>query len=272
MPTSKLVFTFPGSRIAGLMLLLFLFLAAQQNSCRRQLSDERIQPAVTPRSSDFLLRRLAENRQENIRTLSAHAKIYAESDGMAVEAQANLIWIRDSVLWLNVKKLGVEAARALISRDSVIILNRLDNTYVQSDFTTLQHNYSLPDGFPFLQDLLLSAAWFSPDLSLEADIRDSLHRLSGSNPLFSAEYRIEEGAFVLRQETFIQPRDSRILTLQYGEFKKLNGAGLFPYIRRIQVFSPESGALRLDIEFTAIEVNVPKSYRFEIPAHYERID
>jgi hypothetical protein len=254
-------------------LLLFFLLSFQQTTCWRRTISDTITPATTPLSADFLTKQLALNTPDRVKTISAHARIFVEGDGMAVEASANLIWIRDSVLWLNVKKLGMEAARALVTRDSVIVLNRVDKTCQISDMEALQQEYSLPGGFPLLQHLLLATAWITPDLNLQADIKDDLHRLSGSNGRYAADYRIEEGAFVLRQATFLQQQDARMLSLQFAQFKKLpGGAGIFPYIRRIEAFSPEAGNIRLEIEFTDIEINVPKPYRFEIPDHYQRME
>ena len=255
-----------------LALLLLALLSAQRSGCRRAASGDVIEPAQTVRSSDFLLKKLQARDLEAVKTLAAKAKIFAESDDMSVEATANLIWIRDDALWMNVKKLGIEVARALVTKDSVIVLNRLDNTYTAQSIDALERQYSLPEGFPLLQNLLLASAWLAPDMALQSDIKDQLHRLTGSNNRYSADYRIEERSFNLRQETFVQQRDSRILNLQFDQFKNLPGAGLFPYLRRLEAFSPDSGNLRLEIEFTDVEVNVRNTFRFEIPAHYRRVE
>lgn len=264
---------YPGSiRVAAALLLLVLFVSAQQTGCRRRtpLSDS-IVPATTARSGRFLLDRLEDNMPKQLESLKIRLKIYAENDGMATEAYANLIWIRDSALWLNIKKLGIEAARVLVTPDSMVVLNRLDKTVYTQNMEAVQREYSLPDGFPFLQALVLATAWRAPDIDLQPDIRDSLHRLSGTNGRFSADYRIEEKTFLLRQEIFVQPKDARTLSLLFAQFEKLPDAGRFPYFRRIELYSPESGAMRLDVELSDVEVNVPKSFRFEIPAHYQRI-
>ncbi|MEQ1745963.1 MAG: DUF4292 domain-containing protein [Saprospiraceae bacterium] len=253
------------------MIAAFLLISARQTSCSRRVSDDAITPATTPRSIDFLKKQLSKNAPDGIHTISAHARIYAEGNGTSVEAGANLIWIRDSVLWLNIKKFGIEVARARITLDSVIILNRLEKTVEARDMEHLQREYSLPEGFALVQHLLLGSAWFASDMPLQADIKDSLHRLAGANGHFSADYRIEEGAFLLRQAIFLQQQDASLLTLQFGQFKKLPGAGMFPYIRRVEAYSPDSGDLRIEIEFTDIEINVPKPYRFEIPEHYRRL-
>ncbi len=257
-------------RLTVIFLLAVMLLSAQHSSCSRKMPGEKIIPAIKVMPSAFLLKHLESGQTQNINSLSAQANIYAESDGMAVEAYANLVFIRGSAVWFNVKKLGVEAARGLITRDSFFIINRLEKTYRAESIESIQRQYSLPEGLPLLQHLLLGSAWLAPGMGLEADIKDSLHSLSGSNQQFSADYRLEEGSFVLRQEMFIQKKDSRLLSVQFGQFADLPGLGIFPYLRRIEAFSPESGNLLLDIKFTDIEINRPSNYRFEIPSHYRR--
>lgn len=254
--------------------IMLLLSSAQQTGCHRKAtaSGDTIVPATTNRSSDYLIKQLRKKNLDAVRTLTARAKIYAEGDGMAIEANANLVWIRDSALWVNVKKLGIEAVRALVTRDSVFMLNRLENTYTAQDLGTLQRQYSLPEGFPLLQHLVLASAWLTPDMLLQADIKDSLHRLSGANNQYSIDYRIEEGSYYLRRETFVQQRDARILSLEFDQFKKLPGAGVFPYLRRIEASSPDNGAVHLEIEFTDVEFNAPATFRFDIPAHYRRAE
>ena len=261
-------------KTGGLLVVasLLLGLSAKESGCGHKGAAEPAQPATTVQASDFLMQKLKNHDVSGIQTLSARAEIFAEGQGQSVAANANIIWIRDSILWLNVKKLGVEAARALVTKDSVYLINRLDQTYSVKGLESLQRQYSLPGGFPLLQDVVLASAWFFPDISLQSDIKDDLHRLSGSNEQSGADYRLEEGSYVLRSESFVQQRDARIITLGFDQYKRLTGAGVFPYLRSIEAYSPESGALRLQLELSDVEVNVPKNYRFEIPDHYERIE
>lgn len=236
-------FTSVESQPAGRLLLLasLLFcLAAKESGCRKK--DTRAPtPATEKRPAIFLLDKLRKRDVSGVKTLSARAAIFAEGEGQSVAANANIIWIRDSVLWINVKKLGIEAARALVTRDSVYLINRLDQTYSVKGLASLQRQYNLPEGFPLLQDMVLASAWFFPDISLESDIKDELHRLSGSNGQSGADYRLEEGSYFLRSESFVQQRDARVVTLGFDGYQRLPGVGVFPYLRSIEAYSPENG-------------------------------
>lgn len=251
----------------------FLLFSAQETGCRKNTRGlEGPHSATTARSTSFLKKKLSSHQRSNVVSVNAQAKIFVEGEGQSMGASTNIIWVRDSAVWLNVKKLGFEVARALVTRDSVFVLNRLEKTYSARALESLQRQYSLPAGFELVQSLLLASPWFFPDIQLETDVKDGYHRLSGSNSRFAADYRIEESAFWLRQEIFLQPRESRTVSAKFDNYKKTALAGWFPYLRTVEAFSPETGNLRLSIELSDVEFNVPKSFRFEIPKHYERMD
>ncbi|MBL7803690.1 MAG: DUF4292 domain-containing protein [Saprospiraceae bacterium] len=256
----------------ALLLLCLLLGSAADNGCRRHRSDD-VKPATENRPSDYLLAQLQKNTRSEVRYFSAQAKIFATGDVDPISANANIIWIKDSVLWLNVRKFGIEAVRALVTRDSVFILDRLNDTYTAQGLESLQRNYGLPGGFDLLGNLLMGSAWVPADAGQwQSGLDDGLHRLSGSNNRLTANYHLEENGWRLRHAAFLDKRDARALSLDFEQFKKLSGTpAAFPYFRRIAAYSPESGMLQLEIELSDVQINVPKPFRFEIPAHYQRL-
>ena len=261
MPASSIQFWAP--------LLLSLLLAAGCVGARRATGAYR--PASKVRPPSELLAKIQANEHAGVFALSAKARVYTESEAGAINASANILWLRDSVMWITVRKFGVEAVRALITPDSAFILYRLEQQYAARSLSEIRQQYSLPEGFELLQRLLLGDAWLPADVAFQSDIRDSLHCLRGAGPRFALDYRIEEGNFWLRTARFLQQQEARSLVLDFDRYEKLSGVGQFPYLRRIEAHSPEDGALRVELEFTEIEVNVSRPYRFEIPAHYQRV-
>ncbi len=250
---------------------LFL-LSAKETGCRKTPNFGESGPATETRSPEYLKKKLRGYDRKNLNLVNAQAKVFYEGNGQSLGATANIIWIRDSVMWMNIKKFGLEAARVLVTRDSVFILNRLEKTYSAKGLESLQRQYSLPAGFDLVQSLLLASPWFFPDIQLDSDLKDGQHRLSGSNGRFSTDYRIEEEAYWLNQELFLQPRDTRSMNVLFGNYKKTALAGWFPYLRTVEASSPESGDMRISVDLTEVEFNVPKIIRFEIPKHNEKVD
>jgi hypothetical protein len=261
------------TRFQQFLLLFFVagLLSAKGTGCGRPHADVAGQPATEVRAVNFLLKKLQNRDVSKVKYLNAQAKIFVDGGGQSMTANANIVWIRDSVMWLNVKKFGLEAARALVTRDSVFMLNRLNKTWSARGLESLEREYSLPDGFALLQQFILASAWIDPKMELRADIKDEFHRLSGSNGPIVADYRVEEGSYLLRSQSFIQPAEKRNVSLSFDNYKKTPVAGQFPYLRHMEAFSPDAGNMRLDIELTDVEINIPKNFKFEIPSSYDKV-
>lgn len=257
------------ARVICLMAVLML-ISAKESGCSRNTAVDTPLLATQPRSAGFLLDKLKQVKASQIRTLSAKARITVGGAGEEMQANASLVWIRDSIVWVNIKKFGFEAARVLITRDSVYMLNRLEKSYTVEGLDALQRQYNLPDGFPLLQQIILANAWLFPDMPLQPGIKDGLHDLKGSDGRYAAEYGLEEGTFLLRKETFIHQKDAGSLSLAFDGYKKLPGAGLFPYLRHVQAYSSENGQTEFSIELSDVELNEPVVYRFEVPDYYKR--
>lgn len=255
------------------MKLLFVTLAIIFSACGTgRMDDAAGKVATEPRTAQFLVKKLQGRNLDAVKRMSAQTRIYVEGDGQSMSANGNIVWVRDSAIWLNVKKFGLEAARVLVTPDSVFMINRLQKTWNSRSLESLQSEYQLPGGFDLLQDFLLGRAWMDKEMELKSDIDEGLHRLAGSNGVVAADYRIEEGSFLLKSESFLQPRTARNVRFSFENYQKTKYAGLYPLIRTIQAFSPETKDVQFELEFLNVDFNSPAPYRFEIPATYQRTE
>jgi hypothetical protein len=70
---------------------------------------------------------------------------YRGSDGKNYDVNANIRMQRDSAIWISVNAvLGIEALRALITRDSVKLIDKLNKTYTAHSIDYLQSTTALP--------------------------------------------------------------------------------------------------------------------------------
>lgn len=256
---------------------LVLFTNAVHQGCskRANIAEGPPAPATEVRPPDLLLKKMAQQDQQlrSVQSLTAKAKISSEGEGMSIAVNANIIWIRDSVIWLNAKKFGIEAVRVLITRDSVFVLNRLESTCTAASLESLRARYRLPDGdaFDILQRTLLGVPALTDINQIRSDIQQERHRLTGEKGPVAATYLIEEGSFLLKNELFLKKTDQTSVHIAFDSHRKVNQMpGLFSFSRQIETFSPESGSQRADIAIEDLIINNAPSYRFEIPAHYSR--
>ncbi len=248
----------------------FLLISAKQSSCKHSKEVVVATEATEKRSGAFLIKKLKDDPYSKIERLNAQAQIHIEGDGQSFNANANIIFVRDSFIWINIKKFGIEAARALITPDSIHVLNRLEKTVQSNSISTLQKTYNLPAGFDLIQKALLGNAYLLDDKAPVPALKNGLHSLSMTSTTANGEYLLEEGTFRLRTETFIQPLESRIITIDFGDYKKTSNNLWFPYLRAIEAYSPSDDKMKLEVNMSNIEINVVKNWRFEIPAHYKK--
>jgi hypothetical protein len=247
-------------------------LSAHSKGCSRKSGSNAATGAATElRTPAFLLEKLKKSQIKEATSLSARAQISFDYDGPAMTVNANIHWIRDSIIWLNVKKFGIEAARVLVTRDSVFMLNRLEKTYSAQGLESLQRQYNLPEGFQLLQKTMLAQPWIFEDMPFQSALEEGMHTLKGTNGRFLAAYRLQENPYLMRRESFVEQKDSRVITLDFDRYEKVDGLGLFPYLRTVEAYSPETGNTKVDISLSDLEVNVEKAIRFEVPDHYKRI-
>ena len=84
---------------------LFVSLAFFLSACGASRPDDppgRV--ATEPRTAQFLIKKLQARNMETVRRMSAQTRIYVEGDGQSMSANGNIVWVRDSAIWLNVKK------------------------------------------------------------------------------------------------------------------------------------------------------------------------
>lgn len=264
----------PRSFALNLCLLGILFLLQIQGSCDKGGNRTKgvSKPATQVRDARFLQTQLREAilQDKEAQSLFSKFKLNTSGDAGVIQANGNLLWIRDSVIWVNVKKFGIEAVRALIRPDSVFILNRLEQTYTARSISDLKKEYNLPGGFDLLQHAVLGEAWLPEGIDFQSDTLNGLHRLKAAKHPYFLEYFLDEGPFLLQKARFLQPDAGRLIWMDQDAYQKVRGLGNFPYIRFVEAQSPENGNLAFEIEFNDLEFNQAHSYRFILPDHYAR--
>jgi hypothetical protein len=89
--------------------------------------------------------------------LSTKAEVsYTDKSGETNSFDVNLRIHRDSAVWISVTPLlGIELARVLITRDSVIVLDRLHKNYMKRDFKYFEELWKTEVNFEMLQAVIV---------------------------------------------------------------------------------------------------------------------
>ncbi len=209
-------------------------------------------------------------------------------DGQQKLSSAILIRMKyDSIIWVSVvPALGIEVARVRITRDSVLLVNKLQKTYFRGDFPSLQAKYQVPIDFKMLQDALVANYVPLPedqDLSESFDTPvQTLHHQQGT--LLVDHFIDRENLWPVKLAIRDQ-RSGNALTVDYVDFKPLHegapaDARAFPYAALFSIQqaprpdAPPEELKNILISLDHKTVSVPAEkldFSFEVPANYERV-
>lgn len=221
------------------------------------------------RSAKYISKRIDQNKVD-VNWLSGKGKIYFKGNGQSIRGTFTIRMKKDSVIWMNVKKFGIEGARMLITRDSVYAINRLEKSYIAKDISFVQQEYNLPADFQALQEVLLGNA-IMVDNELDVAIDELQYHLEDKDAELQRAYWFDGYDFRLHRMVFEEPRQARKVSVEQKEFKQVNEKINFSYFRQLNIDSPDSGEVTVELTYTDVEVNVPKTIKFDIPSRYRYI-
>jgi Domain of unknown function (DUF4292) len=208
--------------------------------------------------------------------LTAKSKLSFKSKTQDISnANLNLRVRKDSVIWISISKVGIEAVRALITRDSVAIMDKLERRYAIYDFPTLSKQFNFDMNFDLLQALIVGNLPLPkrPAQKIKKERDYLLLRQSAGKVL--VENYIGENDRKLKRLMVTEQPTKNALRLDYDDFDLLNNF-LFPYssLVTLDYQSQVDGQFYqtlIQIKHSKVElVDKDPGFPFTIPPKYQR--
>jgi hypothetical protein len=208
--------------------------------------------------------------------LTAKSKFSIKSkDENTDNASMNIRVRKDSLIWFSVQKLGIEAARGIATRDSIIILDKIHSEYSVYDFPTLSRQFNFDLSFDLLQSLIVGNLPLPKRPAQKIKNERDYLLLRQSEGKVLVENYIGEDDRKLKKLMVTEQPTKNTLRLDYADFKALNNF-LFPYTSLITLDykSDADGQFYqklLQIRHNKVElVDKTPGFPFSIPAKYVR--
>lgn len=206
----------------------------------------------------------------NFTTFSAKINVdYTASDGKKYDVNASLRMYKDSAIWISITAIfGIEGLRALITPDSVKILNKQDKVYTARSVAYLQEVTQLPLDLHSLQDVLIGNPVFvdthvvSYNRTPAAITMVSIGEWFKNFLTLSTNYKIENSKL-----DDVDITHSRTCNLSYANYENSKGVD-FSTKRRITV--AEKSNLDIKLDFKQYEFNETLSFPFSVPKNYKK--
>ena len=230
------------------------------------VSQEKVEVDKKPQNLNMLK---GKNMQFN--TLALKGKADLAINGEEHNVSMNIRIQKDKKIWVIVTAAGgiVEVARAVITPDSLLLLNKIEKTYLKKPFSYIYSYTNKQINFGLLQ-AVLSGNTIPDFMTTKSNLilENGVWLLNCNNgdlayqSLFNTLSKVSE-------TTLNDARAGQAFKVTYGKYTPINNA-LFPSSLMINTMS---GAKKMNIaiEFSKIETNVAVEFPFTVPKNYELI-
>jgi len=266
-------------------LLFVLLIVGAVFGCR---STKNIQTVITPKkdtvqvvkiedpkadSSKFInaIYHAIERNRIDFNTFSAKIKVdFEDKEGKKNDFTAFVRLKKDSILWISINALlGIEAFRAIITPDSVKILNKLDKIVQLRSVEYLQEVSKVPFTFKEIQNIIIGNPVYLDSNIVAYNKQEREISLISIGQVFKQLLTVSSEDYSIRNSKLddVDVDRARTCLVIYGDYEKKNNIR-FSTFRKITV--SEKSKLDIEMKYKQYEFNEELNYPFSIPKNYKR--
>jgi hypothetical protein len=211
------------------------------------------------------------NRVTNFNTLLAKVKVeYRGANGKKPDFNADVRVKKDSIIWISINSILGEALRAVITKDSVKVLYKYPDKYVQlRSIEYIQEVTHIPFSFTELQDLLMGNPIYLDSNIVSYKNEEKTVSLMSVGALFKHLLTVDKGNYLPVHSKLddVDVLRARTCDITYDDYESKSGIN-FSKHRKIVV--SEKTTLEIELQFKQFDFNNQLSFPFKIPKNYKR--
>jgi len=223
---------------------------------------------LTNRSEKELLQAI-EKHNIDCDFLSAKAKLHFKNEYESGTAKVNVRIAKDSLIWMNVKKLGIEIARTLIRPDSVFIVYRFEKAYEQGAAHQFNSAYGLSLDFDLLQSFLIGNV-NAPKAIESKELIEGLYQVISQSEEYKTTHKMDPVSLKIKSYKLVD-LNGQTMSTEFSNYEKLESGEEISMNRSYISTSDYGGTTEALIKISSYELNNPKEIKFEIPKHYTEL-
>jgi hypothetical protein len=267
-----------------LLLFLFVGILILGSSCKSK--KHVLKTSIKEYGFSYLYARLLDN-QVDFNSLSAKFTMVYVDEKSKTNLRGQLRIKNDSLIWMSITPaLGIEAARLMLTNDSIKFINRLNKTYFSGRYELIDSVLNTTIDYSLLQSMFVGNDLAQYDINkFRSSVDNGLYRMTIRERKKIRKYikRGEIDTRVLVQQIWLEPETFRIaridvkergenenkkLQVYYSDYIDVDGQ-LFPSKVRVDITSNKS--ILINVSFSKVIINSPLSFPFKIPKKYENM-
>ncbi|MBA2407018.1 MAG: DUF4292 domain-containing protein [Chitinophagales bacterium] len=246
-------------RIAGVCCSIFLFLI----SCHTPSSVKKTVavPGKSASASSGAIIDSMKSKAFLFDWFSGKSKISYSHSKDKMEVTASFRMKNDSAIWISISPaLGLEVARILLTKDSIRVIDRLNNKYFSRDYDFFKSYTSLPISYETIQDLIVGKPLFTDDKHFNLLKRDSTYEFKSEDDTLSNSFVLTGNYLISNQN--IRADASKAISILLEKYDQ-QYTSPFSLWRKIELFNPER--TEIVVTFSKININEPVPLPFNAP-------
>ena len=263
-------------------LIYILFVALIFSACRSSKNLPEGSPEVLKRK---ILDEQITTAQNSFNTLRVVGTGHYDDGSTSQNFRLEIRMLHDSLIWLDVADpiLGIKVARAIVFRDSVAFVNRLEKQFFTGNVTDLQRRFKLDFGFETLQDILSANSLFPlGQEEFELYYRPGAYLLSDFNPdpegeqggmekyFGKSKFRqayVDPANFKPTMQVQQEPAFGKSYTVENLEISNTDDGLRFPRAIALTYTQNETTKVRIEVKKVSANEN-GLNFPFNIPSSY----
>lgn len=205
--------------------------------------------------------------ETSFNTFSGKARAALSIGSNTNDVNMNIRIKKNEAIWVSITAIaGLEVARALITPDSVRVINRLENQYIRKPFSYLYEFTNNKINFATLQSVLVgnTISDFITE-STEVNIGPVQTALKSNIGSMIYDLLLNDRNKVV-QSDLKDSGASQSLLVFYGDFQPITQQQVPHSI--VMKSQAKSKSISLDLKFTKIELDVPVEIPFRVPDRF----
>jgi len=254
------------------LILILISLSVFLLSCRKPPAATTIPTPIIKKDTVLVMDEVCV-KNIDFTSFSSKAKVEYNDGNTNISANLQIRIKKDSLIWLSGTMFGFEGIRAMVTKDSVWIINKIEKSYANYSIKDLGKNLNINLTYEIIEAILVGNAPIKQQLKDKVTRQENFVILNQKDRDLTIDNQINNKSCKLEKLDVKQNEGFGNAAIVYSEFNLLNDM-FFAYNNDVKInYIDQTGAHKthMVINHNKVDLN-DKNLRFpfNIPNRYER--